>query len=192
MRIVLLSMMDFSEAHENELLEATAEDVSLVIRNWPKQRYDELVIGSWFQPGTTVFWEDLIKVSNDIDTYFHIPLPLLCICVRKRDTLEMFHIDFMKDLDDNFKTISILFTPWVHSLEPAFCKMIGLDMNRLVTDGLSRSHVRRLYWPLSRWKELFCFEERYFEILGIRKPYKFFRHFEQDIAEHAQALKISI
>lgn len=184
--------MDFSHAKENELLETGTEDVSLVIRNWPKQRYDELVIGSWFQPGAVVFWEDLLKATSDIDSFFNIPLPLLCICVRKRDSLDMFHIDFMKDLDDNFKTITILFSPWAMTLERPFCQMIGVDMNRLVADGISKKHVKKLYWSLSKWKELFDFEERHFNILGIKKPHSYFRHLEDDIAEHARALRIDI
>ena len=163
-----------------------------MIRNWPRQRYDELVIGSWFQPGAIVFWEDLIKVSNDVNTFLNIPLPLLCICVRKRDTLEMFHINFMRDLDDNFNSVSVLFSPWLHSLEPAFCQMIGLDMSRLISDGLSKKHVRRMFWPLSQWKDLFDFQERHFQVLGIRKPYLFFKNLEQDISEHAQSLNINI
>jgi hypothetical protein len=173
--------MDFSDEAETVRINSATSDVCLVIRNWPKIPFDELVVSSWFPPGETVFWQDLIKRGLSVDKLFTVPLPLLCVSVRSRDSLDMFHVNFIKDLSDDFSTVQILFSPWVHQLEPAYCEIVGLDANRLVADGLNKKHVKKLFWPLSRWEALFGLKARHIETLKIGKMYLYFKHLEDDV-----------
>jgi len=59
-------------------------------------------------------------------------------------------------------------------LDGRACSAVGLTAARLLADGLNKTHVQALMWPLSAWEELFGITAADVEALGIKTAHRFF------------------
>jgi hypothetical protein len=150
------------------------EDVCVYLPDARDPPYDDAVVDTWFAAGRVVFLERLIDRGFSIERLFALPFYYAVMCIRD-EQLRMFHIDMLSRFDDRFHAVDVLFSPWMEDLEPAWCRRIGLTMERLVRDGLSKRHVRQLRLRLSDWNELFGMDEATLRELGITRYGDYFQ-----------------
>ena len=163
-------------------------DLCIVVRRWSDAPHER------FAPGKIVYLQDLIEENLVLERFFDVPLPVLCMCMRDRETLRMIDLDMLKRLDSNFSSVQVLFSKWSTHLQPEICTLLGLDADRLINDGLTKRHVRRLNWPLSTWVDLFGLENRHVKELGIRNQGAYFDNLDAELADacvSAEALDIN-
>ncbi len=103
------------------------------------------------------------------------------MCIRD-EKLAMFHVDMLSRFDDRFHSVDVLFSPWMDDLEPVWCCRIGLTIERLLKDGLSRRHVRQLNLRMSTWSELFGMDQATLTQLDIRNYGAYFADVAEDMS----------
>jgi hypothetical protein len=137
-------------------------------------------VSTWFAPGRVVFVELLVERGMTVSQLFSIPFSYALMCLRDKD-LKMLTVDMLSLFDDANHSIDILFSSWVDDLTPSACQRIGLTATRLLRDGLTRRHVKRLHLRLSTWTSLFGMDARMLDKLGITQYSDYFRDVSVDV-----------
>jgi hypothetical protein len=162
------------------------KDVSVFVADARDPPHDEDVVDTWFAPGRVVFMDRLIDRGFTIDRLFALPFHYALMCIRD-EKLRTFHVDFLRRFDDRFHSVDILFSPWMEELEGAWCRRIGLTIERLIQDGLTRRHVRQLNMRLSRWNDLFGMTDQHIKELGIVHYGEYFADLAEDMVSPVAA-----
>jgi hypothetical protein len=146
----------------------------------PAHRPD--VVETWFAPGRLVFIERLVERKFSIEKLFRIPFAYAYMCIRN-EQLQTFHVDMLSLFDDRLHSVDMLFSPWLEDLDGPSCARVGLTMERLLKDGLSKRHVKKLWLPMSEWSELFGLDAAALEKLGITHYGEYFPNVAADLGE---------
>lgn len=165
---------------------AHQKDVSIYVENAPTRpfKYDDLE--TWFTPGRVVYMEQLIDHGFTVERLFALPFHYVVMCIRD-EKLNTFSCNMLSLFDDKFHSVDILFSPWLRELDPALCRLIGLTMDCLLRDGLSRKHVRRLYMRMSDWTLLFGMVSEDLGKLGITQYSEYFEDVAGDLGQGGAA-----
>lgn len=134
---------------------------------------------TWFEPGRIIFIETLVERGMTLRQLFEVPLANALMCVRDRG-LSLLHVDHLALFDDAARSVDVLFSPWMDQLTPAVCDALGLTAARLLRDGLTKRHVRRMSLPYSEWARLFGLDGEAVDALGIVDYPAFFRDAGRD------------
>ena len=151
-----------------------------VVADYAEKAFDEDNVATWFAPGRMVPVEKLFSKGITIHQLLEMPLPALLMCVRA-ENLAPFSVDMMKEYDDAFRTPWILTSSWINHLEPRYCEFIGLTMDALIEDGLTRATIRKLHWSLSFWHVMFGLQKKHLKRLQITNLQKYFSGLSVDI-----------
>ena len=145
-------------------------DVWCVINNDnPGSRYSEVVahagpggdaeLPPWhanghFLPG--VSWEDIAKSGPTItpDVFFSKSPESFFARVRTSSG-RVVNWSMLKTLNGGFSVSDLLLGEWGDKMYPWMIKMLEMDWNTLVYEGISVETIKRTEWPLDRWKSLF-------------------------------------
>ena len=155
-------------------------DVCVYVENARAPHAADDRVDTWFAPGRVVLLERLVERRFTVGRLFSLPFHYAYMCIRD-EQLAMFHVDMLARFDERFRSLDILFSPWLEDLEAATCARIGLTMERLLRDGLTRRHVRTLRLRMSAWSELFGLDTATLELLGITNYGEFFDDVATDL-----------
>jgi len=162
------------------------KDVCVYVENARAPAANDDRVDSWFAPGRVVLLERLIDRRFTIERLFSLPFHYAYMCIRD-EQLNMFHVDMLARFDERFRSLDILLGPWLGDLEAATCARIGLTMERLLRDGLTKRHVRTLRLRLSTWSELFGMDTATLETLGISNYGEYFEDVATDLGRGGAA-----
>lgn len=131
-------------------------------------------------PGSIVRFSELVERGVTLSALQDIHLQALVMCVRG-DNFEKLSVKLMRALDPGYDFLAVLFGPWAQQLTPPICKHIGLNAQALLDAGIHRHNVRELFWPLSRWVDLFGVDESFMAALNIQDLDDYFPNLHSDI-----------
>lgn len=166
-------------------------DVSVLVKGASFPHVSDSAMHTWFAPGRIVFLERLIDRRFTVERLFELPFSLAFMCIRD-ENLAMFHVDMLRRFDDRFHSIDVLFSPWLEELDPASCRRVGLTIERLLEDGLTRKHVRELQLPLSEWTRLFGMDTEALAKLGIARYGEYFPGVAEDLGRGGAAAGVPL
>ena len=167
------------------------KDVCVFVPNSRPPPASDAAVDTWFGPGRVVFIERLIDRRFTVERLFQLPFGWALMCVRD-ESLATFHVDMISRFDDRYHSVDILFSPWLDELDPASCQRIGLTIERLLRDGLTASHVRRLRLRLSEWSELFGMDTAAMVKLGITRYGDYFPEVADDLGRGGAAAGVPV